>query len=97
MGTFLGQTCGASSIAGVPLTNGLGCLGDSRRAGDEAFAAAFVACGGVSPVPLNTTAVCGTRRTTPPLGKSDAMDSPVPIMAVGMLSFVVAVCMTGWA
>lgn len=86
LGAFLGQTCGSSSVAGAPITTGLGCLGDSRRAGDAAFAVAFASCGSAPPAPLNATAVCGTRRsqqpgtpsTTPPRSQPLPSTTPLP-------------------
>jgi hypothetical protein len=78
LGAFLGQTCGASPVAGAALTTGLACLGDGRRAADAAFASAFAACGGAPPAPPNATAVCGARRSLSPAAPSTAVGGSPP-------------------
>jgi hypothetical protein len=99
LGAFLGQTCGASPVAGSALTTGLACLGDGRRAGDAAFASAFAACGGAPPAPPNATAVCGARRSLQPAAGIPST-RPGPVLAAGVAALVAAAagaCAAGWA
>ena len=53
---------GATAVAAASLSTQLPCLGDGRRAGNAAIAAAFGLCGAAAP-PINVTAACGGRRT----------------------------------